>query len=333
MGRKRIHQDPLKPLPRGLVAAGRKFRARADSKSPWHYFDGPYEHACEAFRAWRGDGVDTRSLVWLLDQYLQVYARITVAPRTYRDYCTDAETLKSAMGHIPADALTSAHVADYRDVRMEDAPGHINKELAVIYNAYRWGMERGYVQHNPATTEAVRRASNKVRTRLITDAEFLAVYNISTAQEKLAMQLDLRTLQRPADVLKMCPRDVVNGRLRVVQNKTKAVIFIQLEGALAQLIDESDARDLQPFVRTREGKRYTVSGMGAMFRRHCLKAGVKDYGRRDHRAKGATDMYNAGIPISEIQALLGHTTEAQTRKYLKQLQPPTVRANLRAVIA
>ena len=43
-----------------------------------------------------------------------------------------------------------------------------------------------------------------------------------------------------------------------------------------------------------------------MFRRHIEAAGVKDFGLRDLRAKGATDMYRAGVNIRHIQNLLGH---------------------------
>jgi hypothetical protein len=50
---------------------------------------------------------------------------------------------------------------------------------------------------------------------------------------------------------------------------------------------------------------YTVDGIGAMFRRYCNKANVSDFGLRDLRAKGVTDMFRADAnSIRKIQLLL-----------------------------
>jgi integrase len=86
--------------------------------------------------------------------------------------------------------------------------------------------------------------------------------------------------------------------------------------------------------RREDGKRYTVDGIGAMFRRYCV--GTKDrpvdpkypdFGLRDLRAKGATDMYRADRGIRKIQALLAHKSVQTTEIYLKGLISEIVRPN------
>jgi len=72
-----------------------------------------------------------------------------------------------------------------------------------------------------------------------------------------------------------------------------------------------------------------------MFRRYCV--GTKDYpvepryrdfGLRDLRAKGATDMYRAArSSIHKIQVLLGHKSVQTTEIYLKGLVTEIVRPN------
>ena len=39
---------------------------------------------------------------------------------------------------------------------------------------------------------------------------------------------------------------------------------------------------------------------------------------RDLKGKGATDMWQAGVPIELIQALLGHASKTTTEIYIKQ---------------
>src|SRR5262249_22058796 len=87
------------------------------------------------------------------------------------------------------------------------------------------------------------------------------------------------------------------------------------------------------FVRREDGKPYTVDGIGAMFRRYCENAGVNDFGLRDLRAKGATDMYRAGVDIRQIQRLLGHSSVRTTEIYVKGLLAEIVKPNLQPIIA
>ena len=78
-----------------------------------------------------------------------------------------------------------------------------------------------------------------------------------------------------------------------------------------------------------------------MFRRYCIGTKkrphaerVADFGLRDLRAKGATDMFRSGIPIRQIQLLLGHKRSVRTTEiYLKDLIPETVRPNETVIVA
>jgi integrase len=103
------------------------------------------------------------------------------------------------------------------------------------------------------------------------------------------------------------------------------------------LVDQHLAADVvyPTFVHRRDGKRFTVDGIGAMFRRYCSpdKANVQDFGLRDLRAKGATDMVRRGIDIRRVQHLLGHAGVRTTEIYIKGLLPTTVRPNETPIIA
>ena len=348
MGRKRQRDDPLRPLPRGLYAHHRKFRAR-DSAGKWVCFRGPYEDACRAYRAFRqsgtAEGYDD-SVAWLLDWYLSEVAPPKLRPRTLRDYLVDAEALKAGIGKIPYRALTRGMVAKYRDERAKDARVHVNRELAVLRGAYSAAGERDLVQDNPAI---VTRMREQRRLRLISDAEYLTVYHRAPRPVQIAMTLALRTLARPDDVLGFGPRHLErldDGRriLRWQQGKTRRPVEVYVEGELVQLVDEHlGAAVVRPtFVRTRTGARYTIDGFGAVFRRLCRPvdargdpAGdqVQDFGLRDLRAKGASDMWMAGADIRRISALLGHASIRTTEIYLKSLRPERVSPNERVVLA
>jgi integrase len=344
MGQKRKRADPSRPLPPGLYLHGRQYRARRLDRT-WQYFGSEYAEAMRGFAAWKHEGAPVDSVAWLLDYFVGTvcpgYVKANrLAPRTAKDYGNDSETLKTGIGHIPLRSLTSRHIAEYRDARAQDAPAHVRHELACLSAALSYALESGRIAINPA--RGVRRPRRSVRERLITDTEYLAVFDKAGSAVRLAMSLAVRTLALPADVLAMGPRNVhktPDGKrvLRFARGKTGVRIEVEIVGELARLIDEHQAASVvfETFVHRKDGKPFTRDGIGGMFRRYCAeqKANVKDFGLRDLRAKGASDEYRGGRSLRELQTLLGHKSIRTTEIYLKSLVPETVRPNERAILA
>jgi site-specific recombinase XerD len=55
-----------------------------------------------------------------------------------------------------------------------------------------------------------------------------------------------------------------------------------------------------------------------MLNRYQKIGGIESFGLQDLKAKGATDMYKAGVPIEIICELLGHSSVTTTEIYIKQ---------------
>ena len=121
--------------------------------------------------------------------------------------------------------------------------------------------------------------------------------------------------------------------LRVSQGKTGKTVDIFLAGDLEKLVDEHlAAKNVWPtFVHTRAGKRYTYSGIAAMFRRYVKKVGLADFGLYNIKGKGATDMYRAGVPLALVQHLLGHDSVTTTEIYIKARLPDVAMPNMREI--
>lgn len=347
-GRHRVHHDPTAPLPRGLYRHRRQYRTRV--RDEWLYSGSDYVDAVSAYAAWKhSGGGKPGTIAWLLDNFVGVACpgRVkakTMAPRTARDYLRDAEILKKGLGHIPARRLEAKHVAKFRDERAQDSPSHVRNEMACLSAALSWALEAGTIERNVAVD--VRRPRKMIRERLITDDEYLTIYDRAQASVQLAMVLVVRTRGLPVDVLKLGPRNLVkNGELytlRFRRGKTKVPVELEIVGELAiALAPFLNGRSLHPtFVRRDDGKPYTVDGIGAMFRRYCVGTKqrpvdpvIKDFGLRDLRAKGATAMYRAGVDIRFIQTLLGHESVRTTEIYLKGLLAEMVRPNEVPIIA
>jgi integrase len=359
MGRKRVGPDPYHPLPKGLYRHRAKFRTR-DAGNHWISFDGPQEHAIEAYHAWRARNTPTelRTIEWLMDQFTLIECPALVKagkikPRTAKDYVDDAEAIKVGVGKFRIERLMPKHIYEFRDILSESQPKHVRNVLAALSRALTFAVQRGYRNDNPC--KQVQRPKHQRRLRLISHEEYLNVYAHAKPSVQLAMLLAVRTLALPGDILQMGADNIAQvGDQRVLRfrrNKTGALITIAIEGELADAIDKCLEDSWvkfrkTPFVHTRErkGQRgtdpsrypphpYTVDGLRAMFQGYCEKAGITDFGLRDLRAKGATDMYLAGVDIRQIQMLLGHSTEQTTRIYIKSYLGIVVRPNMVPIIA
>jgi integrase len=326
MGRHRLRIDVKQPLPEGLYKHRRQYRARHPGET-WTYFGTDYIGAIAAHAAWQRTRGAPRNVSWLMDIFAgEVCPRRVrahqIAERTARDYLHDSAVIKKGLGKIPLAALGPGHVVKFRDIRMEAAPAHVRNEMACLSAALSYAVEAELVPRNVA--KDVRRPSKAVRERLVADAEYLAVFEKATGSVRLAMTLGVRTLGLPGDVLKMGPRNLRkqdDGRrtLAFRRGKTGEPVEIEIVGELATALEPFLTNPtLHPtFVRRDDGKPYTVDGIGAMFRRYCEKAEVKDFGLRDLRAKGATDMFRADpASIRKIQLLLGHKSVQTTEIYL-----------------
>lgn len=293
----------------------------------------------EAMRKWAcivQPAEEVGTVASLIDWYLSEVA-IKKAPDTYKGNLREAEKLKQGLGHIPYTQLKPHHVAKYRDARGQDAPVRANREKALLSHVYTKAMERGTVDFNPC--RGVKRNPEKRRERMIEDHEYQAVHALAESSVKRLMSLIYRTCQRPEDLIKCGPANIKRidheGRevrvLRITQGKTGKTVDIILAGDLEKLVDEHQrASTVWPtFVHTRAGKKYTYSGLTAMFGRYVQKAGLTDFGIYDIKGKGATDMYRAGVPIERIQQLLGHESVTTTEIYLKARLPDVAMPNMR----
>lgn len=269
-------------------------------------------------------------------------------PRTIADNRIEAEYIKaSPLGKMyPGQAASNPQsIAEYRDRRV-DSEGRgktrANRELSLLSALYSWLLEKNLcpgLAINPV--RLVTRFSETPKDRYVDDLEYTAVFGIAQRSVCMALELTYRTLQRPGDLLNMAPSAVrqksVGGVavkvLSVKQSKTGATVDIQvtpeLEATLAMLsaygvlgrmqLSPSVTKIVPTLVHTIDGQPYTEDGIGAMLRRYCNKAGVKTFGLMDVRAKGATDMYQAGIPLEHIQMLMGHESVTTTEIYIKRM--------------
>ncbi|CAB3908855.1 hypothetical protein LMG3410_04718 [Achromobacter aegrifaciens] len=280
-------------------------------------------------------------------------SRRGIAQRTYDDYENDAKPLAAFFGKMLPHQVEGYHVAQYLDAgAVADRAVRANREKACLSAAFSWMMRKPEtgVKANPCF--GIARNPEQKRERYVDHDEYVLIYRQASKPERILMDLIYRTLQRPEDIITWTVANVVNKReadgsvQRVIRNrqaKTGQVVDIRVTPEIDAILASAAPADAAlgpglPLVRTRKGGPYTYDGISAMLRRRIYKA-VEDgtlaepFGFYDLKGKGATDMWLAHVPVTQIQVLCGHESVRTTEIYVKARWRGTVSPNKTALPA
>lgn len=260
-----------------------------------------------------------------------------------------------AAPRTPYDVTPDAVQQFLRDEAEAGRPVQGNRRRAALSACFGWMLRHPDklvpgLKVNPCLqASGIQRNPESKRLRYVTHAEFREVMSVAPKSVRLLAELTYRTLQRPESDIVGWDSSVISsepaGRfLRFRQNKTGQPMAIAFSDELDELLPRAapgKVRKLvEPLVRRLDGHFYTYDGLSGMLKEAIAAANVSrkargqariaSFGYRDLKGKGATDMWLAGTPVEQIQALLGHANKTTTEIYVKQrwreaAQPNTVR--------
>lgn len=256
----------------------------------------------------------------LIDRVLKHIAP-TIKPSTYKQYVVAANKLKPIMVEFAPDQVRPRDVAAIKN-HMSDTPNMANRVLSFLRIVFNYAVEWQLVEVNPCV--GVRRFRETKRDRLITDDEFRAIR--SAAKHKatpIVMDLCHLTGQRIGDVLRIRNSDITADGIAFTQQKTGARLVVTMTPELQSVLDH--ARSVFPadqraatLLYTRGFRPYSYKTIYDAFCRAAEAAGIEDAAPNDLRAKSLTAADLEGL---SAQTLGGHTTDQQTRRYIRHRKP------------
>lgn len=365
MGRKRKDGDPLGLAGTRLAWRHGRFwyrhRGTPARAEWWEDMGTDVAESKRVARLYNNPGDDFGTTRYWMTLFLQDFraqvAAKTRSQRTLDDYEDAQEHLMAYFGRMYPEKIGPNNVSNYLQMHADAGrPVPANRERACLSSMISWLLRRddrppSLVVNPCMRASGVVRNTETNRERYVTDAEYLAVYKVAPRSVQIMMELTYRTLQRPeSDIIRWTTTIVKrkgDGRiLHFRQGKTGRLMEIELVGRLQVMVEHivgSNDKVLkfkQPIVATLSGELYTYDGLSSMLRRainevradHREKGGelamMENFGFRDLKGKGATDMWLSGTPIETIQALCGHADKATTEKYIKARYRESIKPNL-----
>lgn len=232
---------------------------------------------------------------------------------------------------IPINAVQPVHIVEYLRWR-ESAKTRANREVALLSHIFNCARMWGYTANaNPVA--GVKKYHEKGRDVYVSDDLFKRVFEKADRHIQNFILISYLTGQRVADNMKIQLSDIVDGVLWVQQNKTGTRLRVRLTGSIKELVDDiiqTRGELTHDYLFTnKRGLPLTYDMLRYGIDKARRRAGVdkKDFQSRDLRAKSGTDKEDSH-GMDAAQALLGHSSSAMTKKYIRnrkgKLVDPTV---------
>lgn len=258
----------------------------------------------------------------LIDAALN-HKRPQLAPSTVKLYDQVAVHLKQWLQDFAPEQVRPKHIVAIKR-KLVATPNYSNLVISVLRTVFDYALEAELVESNPAV--GVKKYPEAKRTRLITPEEYRAIYTHAEPRLQVIMDLAVRTGQRITDVLTIKNADLTADGIAFEQQKTGARGTVAWTPELRRITARARGLNgncvslvylLQNRRRRPPDYRTVLRQWGAA----CRAASVQDAHLHDLRALAGTLVKRQG---KDAQALLMHTSERQTARYLRDRQVPVV---------
>lgn len=241
---------------------------------------------------------------------------------TLKQYRRAADELKELFRHYEPQAVTTGDVQVMMDTYRE-IPGVANRMLVVLKKVFKHATKRQLVPVNPVI--GADRWAQTPRDRLITPAEYRAIYAACTPRTQVIVELCARTGQRIGDVISLHRSQLRPEGIAFSQQKTGARLVVEWTPELRAAVERAKRLSPNPFSPilfvTRNGRQPAYQNIWRSFKAAARKAGAPDVTPHDLRAFAATTLDAEG---GSAQAMLGHKDRRTTEIYLRSKVVPVV---------
>jgi integrase len=244
-------------------------------------------------------------------------------------------------GALPLDRVTLDHIEAFRDARKAAGLSvvAVNHDLKLLRAMFNWGIRKGYVSTTPfkvGTVAALSLEREIPRHRRFESAEDEAkLLSIADPHLRAIIVALLDTACRPGEILTLQWRDVSLERrefvVQAIKAKTRTMRVVPISARLLAILE---VRRHDPAGRDFPGDAFVFGdalGRRAKTAREAWNKaagavpGLSGFQLRDLRHESACRFEEAGVPISDVSKLLGHTNLTTTSRYLMNMQRRAMR--------
>lgn len=195
-----------------------------------------------------------------------------------------------------------------------------NRQLRLIRATFRHGIETGIWEDDP--TKGVRMYPGTQAKRYVPPLDDIRkVLEVADPEQRAYLTVVIHTLGRITAVNNLAWNDVQPDHLilrtRKARNSDEKEIRVPINRKLRETLDTLPRKSEYVFTNPKTGKPYVYRNQ--LMRLLCERAKVMRFSYHALRHYGASHMVGHGVPITDIQEILGHSQVLTTSIYLRSL--------------
>lgn len=260
--------------------------------------------------------------------------------KTLRYY---GQTIKNVLGFLnnkPLDQITTNDIRYYLAVKKErdgNKDSNIDNIRRVLSSFFGWLHEEEYIQKNPMLKIKKIRVEKRVKKPFKeSELELMRYEAASDLRLTAIIETLLSTGCRISEVSGMNRGDLDNDEIIVYgKGKKERTVYLnaRAKAALERYLSSRDDDQKPMFVsHDQPHARLQVSRMGQEIRELGEKCGVNDTHPHRFRRTAATMALNRGMPIEQVQIMLGHENIETTTIYAVSAQEAVKTSHKKYVI-
>ena len=240
-----------------------------------------------------------------------------LSPSSQRSYRVALKPILDAHGHRLVRDLPHQAARHIIEAIGAGRPGTANLTRSVLSKVLAYAIETGIRTDNPFAGMKPYRLGTYHTWTDAEIAQFERRWPLGT-RERLAFALLLYTGQRGGDIVNMLRSDMVDGRIRVAQDKarkgTTNELMIPIHPALARALQAGPVVGMQHIVADARGK--PLRGLTKLIRRAVKLAGLPPRCVAHGLRKAALRrLAEHGSTTKEIAAVSGHRSLSEIERY------------------
>lgn len=256
------------------------------------------------------------TLGWLIQQYRQSSAYLSLSQATRRQRDSIFGHVIQRAGRAPYKAITRKIIVQGREDRKE-TPAQARNFLDAMRGLFRWSVESDLLSTDP--TEGVRNPPRpKGEGFAAWTDEDVSRYEArwpAGSRERVWMHVLLYTGLRRGDAVKIGWQHVRDGVAMIRTEKTGTEIYLTIRPELDASLRRGPTGDLA-WIAGVNGRPFVKESFGTAFRIACREAGITK-SAHGLRKLAATKAAEAGLSVSELEALFGWTGGTMASHYTR----------------
>ncbi len=249
--------------------------------------------------------------------------------------CTD-RTIKYYMGVLRRffnendcglKEMTADHIRYYLAVRSSRdglSKTSQDNELRVLKSFFKWCTGEEYIQKNPTVNIKAVKKEKRIR-KPFTETEMEMIRrNARTKRDAAIIEILYSTGARVSELCGMNRRDVCGDEITVFgKGEKERIVYLNAKAILTlrEYLESRTDGNVALFVSERAPHdRITKGGVESMVRETGIRAGVPKCHPHRFRRTAGTMALNRGMPLEQVQRMLGHEDIKTTTIYARSEQ-------------